>query len=89
MLVISRKQGESIKVAENIEIVVISVDGQRVRLGVQAPRNIRVLRAELDPSIVESNQTAAVKVKPSSASELLKAAASAQKKKKGAGSSPA
>lgn len=81
MLVISRKQGESIKVADDIEIVVISVDGARVRLGIKAPRSVRVLRAELDPAIAEaSNQAAALNVEPSSA-DLLKAAASFKKKK--------
>lgn len=81
MLVISRKQGESIKVADDIEIVVISVDGARVRLGVKAPRSVRVLRAELDPAIAEaSNQAAALKAAPSP-SDLLKAATSLKKNK--------
>ena len=78
MLVISRKRGESIKVAEDIEITVISVDGHRVRLGIKAPRSIRVLRSELDASIAESNQTAVIKLQTSD-TEILKLAAKAKR----------
>lgn len=81
MLVISRKQGESIKVADDIEIVVIAVDGGRVRLGVKAPRSIRILRAELDPAVAAaSNQAAALKTQ-APAEDLAKAAASLKKKR--------
>lgn len=73
MLVISRKQGESIKVANDIEIVVISVDGQRVRLGIKAPKSIRVLRSELEDGVAASNQAAAVKV-DAQTGQLAKAA---------------
>ena len=78
MLVISRKQGESIKVSDDIEIVVISVDGPRVRLGIKAPRSIRVLRSELDVNVASSNQTAAMNLQQDS-ENLLKLAAKAKR----------
>ncbi len=47
MLVLSRKVGERIVIAGNITIVVHKVAGNRVSLGVEAPRDVRVVRGEL------------------------------------------
>lgn len=47
MLVLSRKLGETIKIGEGIEVTVIAVQGNRVRLGVAAPREVSVKRQEL------------------------------------------
>ncbi len=79
MLVLVRKAGESIRVSNNIEIHVISVEGHRVRLGINAPREVRIVRAELDPSIVQANQNAAV-ADQQIETALLHQAAQAQKK---------
>jgi carbon storage regulator len=48
MLVLSRKPEEKILIADHIAITVLSVHGNRVRLGIDAPPNCRVLRSELD-----------------------------------------
>jgi carbon storage regulator len=50
MLVLTRKQGEQIRVGENICVTVVAIDGKRVRLGVTAPRDIPILRVELTAS---------------------------------------
>ena len=47
MLVISRKQGESVLIDENTEIVVLEVKHGKVRLGIQCPESVRILRREL------------------------------------------
>ncbi len=47
MLVLSRKIGEVIHIGEDIIVTVVSVDGNKVRLGIQAPRTTAVLRGEL------------------------------------------
>ncbi len=47
MLVLSRKPGEKVVIADEITISVLSVQGNRVRLGIEAPGEYRVLRAEL------------------------------------------
>ena len=47
MLVLSRKSGEKILIAGDITVTVLSVQGNRVRLGIEAPGEYRVLRAEL------------------------------------------
>jgi carbon storage regulator CsrA len=49
MLVLSRKKDETIVIDGNIEIEVLKVKGNTVRLGIKAPRNIKVLRGELAP----------------------------------------
>lgn len=47
MLVLSRKLGEKIVIADNIEIRVIKVEGKNVRLGIQAPDDVKVYREEV------------------------------------------
>lgn len=47
MLVINRKSNESIIIGENIEIIVSSVDGDRVKLCINAPKDVPIMRKEL------------------------------------------
>ena len=47
MLVLSRKTSESIQIADSIEVTVLEVQGNRVRLGISAPANIVIRRSEL------------------------------------------
>jgi carbon storage regulator CsrA len=48
MLVLSRKQGEAIQIDSNIRVVVVSITKGRVRLGIEAPDHMRILRSELE-----------------------------------------
>ncbi len=47
MLVLGRKVNETITISDNIRITVLRVSGDRVRLGVEAPENVKVIREEL------------------------------------------
>jgi carbon storage regulator len=47
MLILTRRPGESIQVGEDIEISVIEIRGNQVRLGINAPAEVLVLRSEL------------------------------------------
>ena len=47
MLVLTRKAGEKIVIDENVVIEVLEIQGNRVRIGIQAPRGITILRQEL------------------------------------------
>ncbi|MDR0380584.1 MAG: carbon storage regulator [Oscillospiraceae bacterium] len=47
MLVLTRKRNQSISVGDNILITVLGVEADRVSLGVEAPREVRVFRSEL------------------------------------------
>jgi len=80
MLVLSRKVGESIKLADDIEITVLAVDNQRVRLGVRAPRNIDVRRSTPDVNVVAENREAAIADDATNAKSILSKAASAKNK---------
>lgn len=48
MLVLSRKEGERLKLGDSIVITVVKVAGDKVRLGIEAPSNVLVLRDELE-----------------------------------------
>ncbi|MDH3717436.1 MAG: carbon storage regulator [Planctomycetota bacterium] len=49
MLVLSRKAGESIKIGDEITVVINRIAGNRVTLALNAPRNLRIIRGELKP----------------------------------------
>jgi carbon storage regulator len=50
MLVISRKPGEKLFIGDDIVVTVLEVNGNRVRLGIDAPADVPLLRSELHPS---------------------------------------
>ena len=60
MLVLTRKVGESIQVGDDIRLTVLSVQGQNVKIGIQAPRSVTVHRKEIYERIVEENKRAAM-----------------------------
>lgn len=59
MLVLTRKLNESIQIGDHIEITVLSVQGDQIKLGIKAPKDIEVHRKEIYLSIQESNNEAA------------------------------
>jgi carbon storage regulator len=59
MLVLTRKVGESIRIGEDIEIVITAVEQNKVRIGIRSPRNVPVYREEVYRKIQESNREAA------------------------------
>jgi carbon storage regulator len=64
MLVLSRKLGEKIQIGEDISITVVDIDRGKIRLGIEAPREVPIFRQELLPLGVSStlNEDAAVLV---------------------------
>lgn len=56
MLALTRRKGESIIISDNIEVVVLAVQGEQVKLGINAPRSIPVNRKEIYEQIIESNK---------------------------------
>jgi carbon storage regulator len=59
MLVLTRRLNQSIKIGDDIEITVIEVRGDQVRLGVAAPRDVTVHRKEVYLQIQQENRAAA------------------------------
>ena len=71
MLVLSRQRDESIIIGDDIEITVVDIRGDKVRLGVSAPKEISVHRKEVYDAIRRENRAAA-QVKPEDLSGLGK-----------------
>lgn len=58
MLVVTRKPNESISIADNIEITVLEITKDRVRIGINAPKDVRIVRSELS-TLRQTNEQAA------------------------------
>lgn len=71
MLALSRKQGESIMIGGNIEITVLEVKGDQVKLGISAPKSVPVYRKEIYVQIQEATREAAANLDVESLKKLL------------------
>lgn len=60
MLILSRKIDEKIKIGDDITITLIDVHGDQVKIGVEAPKNVKVFRQEVFDAIQLENKAAAV-----------------------------
>jgi carbon storage regulator len=58
MLVLSRKTGQSLIIGNDIVVRLLEIRGQQVRLGVEAPSDVSVVREELHRAVAEANQEA-------------------------------
>ena len=58
MLILSRKTNQKIRVGDSIEITVIEVRGDQVKIGVEAPRSVKVFREEISDEIHRENKAA-------------------------------
>jgi len=64
MLVLSRKKEEKVVIGGNIEITVVDVRGDTVKLGISAPGDVKIFRGELLEAIRQANIEAAQQVAP-------------------------
>lgn len=62
MLVLARKLNEKIKIGEDIEITVVGISGDVIRLGIEAPRSVKILRSEVYEEIQRQNRESAAEV---------------------------
>jgi carbon storage regulator len=69
MLVLSRQRDESIIIGDNIVVTVVDVRGDKVRLGIEAPREVSVHRREVYEAIQRENQQAA-QIRPDEARRI-------------------
>lgn len=58
MLVLSRKEGESIIINDNIEIKIVDIKMDQVKVGIIAPKEIKVFRKEIFDEVIKENQKA-------------------------------
>ncbi|MCY9665105.1 carbon storage regulator CsrA [Paenibacillus alginolyticus] len=58
MLVLTRKKGQSIIINNNIEIVISAIDGEQVKIGINAPKEVNIMRKEVYEAVQQSNKEA-------------------------------
>jgi carbon storage regulator len=71
MLVLSRQRDETIMIGDDVEITVVDIRGDKVRLGITAPRSIKVHRKEVYEAIKRENQEAS-QLEPQDVSSVMK-----------------
>ena len=69
MLVLHRKKGESLIINDNIKITIVDISGEKVKIAVEAPKEIPVLRSEL-VNAAEANKEAAGRENTISAADI-------------------
>jgi carbon storage regulator len=72
MLILSRRLGESVTIGDDIIVTVVGISGSQIRLGISAPKAIRVLREEIYKAIQKENQSAATAADPKRLEGALK-----------------
>jgi carbon storage regulator len=82
MLVLSRKVNQSIMVGDNVRVVVVAVDRDQVKLGIEAPREIAVHRSEIYEEIQRANRSAAAGGAPAPHAAPVVSRATLQPRKK-------
>ena len=78
MLVLSRQRDETIMIGDDVEITIVDIRGDKVRLGITAPRHIQVHRKEVYDAIKRENEQAA-KMKPKDMTDAIEREADARK----------
>lgn len=58
MLVLTRKVGESIIIGDNIEVKIVAIDGDQIKVGINAPNDVKIYRDEIYKAIQEENRQA-------------------------------
>lgn len=69
MLVMQRREGESILIGDDVEIRILAINGSRVKVGIEAPRRIPVLAREVH--LVRAENIAAAQVSAAAGAEML------------------
>ena len=62
MLVLSRKKGQTIRIGDDIEITIVATANDQVKIGIQAPKNVEILRQEVFEEIQAENKAATASI---------------------------
>jgi carbon storage regulator len=71
MLILSRKVGESIHIGDNIVIKVVAVEGDQIKIGIEAPRSVEVHRSEIYEVIQKENRLASTEIRGLTIEQLI------------------
>lgn len=71
MLALARKVNESIIINDNVEITILEIKGDQIKIGIDAPKSVPIYRKELYAQIRESNAAAANVTNPKALADLL------------------
>lgn len=58
MLVLTRKLNQSIKIGDDIEVTILAIEGEQIKIGIEAPKNVEIHRKEIYLAIQEENNKA-------------------------------
>lgn len=72
MLALARKVNESIIINDDVEVTILEIKGDQVKIGIQAPKSVPVYRKELYLQIQEANAEAVKMADPAALSDILK-----------------
>ena len=72
MLILARKIDEKIKIGHDITVTLIEIHGDQVKIGVEAPKNVRVFRQEVFDAIQSENKAAAANPQMQTLDEISK-----------------
>ncbi len=71
MLALARKVNESIIINDNVEVTILEVKGDQIKIGIEAPKSVPIYRKEIYMQIQNSNKEAAETASPEKLSALL------------------
>jgi carbon storage regulator len=72
MLVLTRKVGERVLIGDDIVVTILDSRGDGIRIGIDAPRGVRIQRDEVIKAVTEANQEASVAAATDDAEALIK-----------------
>ena len=58
MLILTRRSGEALSIGDDVEVTILEVSGEHVRIGISAPRSVSVVRMELKADVLSENRQA-------------------------------
>lgn len=70
MLILTRKPGESLYIGDNVKVTIVEIKGNQIRVGIEAPSELRIYREEIYLQILDENKKAAEGVLDSSLEQL-------------------
>lgn len=72
MLVLARRVNDSIVIGDNVEVVVVEIKGDQVKIGIKAPKDVKVFRGEIHAEIQKENKAASESQLPPDLDQIIR-----------------